>query len=250
MPTAIRINHLTVYYNRNNRKFEAIRDLSLELEAGGIYCLIGPSGCGKSTLLHAIGGIISDYKGEITINGNAPDPKLHSIGLVPQNYGLLPWETVKENIYLANRLKKIPADPGYNEEIIRILGLNDLQTRYPGELSGGQKQRTALARSFIQKPDLLLMDEPFSALDTFTAEKCRNLFLEIWKKHKVTTLFVTHSLEEAVKLGKKIILLSPLPAKIQQIFDNPLTLKGADRSPEAYFKLTEEIRKILEKEWE
>lgn len=250
MPAVLRISHLTVCYKHHGQTSVAVSDLSLELEAGGIYCLIGPSGCGKSTLLHTIGGIVKTYEGTLTIDGKAPDPKTHSIGLVPQNYGLLPWETVKENIFLASRLKKIAKDPGYDEEIIRILGLSGYLSRYPGELSGGQKQRAALARSFIQKPDLLLMDEPFSALDTFTADKCRNLFLEIWKKHRVTTLFVTHNLEEAVRLGRRIILLSPAPAKVLEIIDNPLILKDADRSAEAYFKQTEEIRRIIEKEWE
>lgn len=250
MPADIRISHLTVCYKHNRQTSVAVSDLSLELEAGGIYCLIGPSGCGKSTLLHTIGGIIKTYEGEVTIDGKAPDPKKQSIGLVPQSYGLLPWETVKDNVYLASKLKKIAKDPGYDEEIIRILGLHDLLSRYPGELSGGQKQRTALARTFIQKPDLLLMDEPFSALDTFTADKCRNLFLEIWKRHRVTTLFVTHNLEEAVKLGRKIIFLSPAPARVLKIIDNPLTRKGADRSPEACFRQTEAIREIIEKEWE
>lgn len=249
MSTVVQINHLSVTYPGKRESLEVIHDLSIELESGGIYCIIGPSGCGKSTLLKVLGGIIKDYAGEITINGRNPDPRFHSIGLVPQNYGLLPWKRVKENISLATRLRNIPVDKEYNEEIVRTLGLEDILSCFPGELSGGQQQRVALARSFIQKPDLLLMDEPFSALDTLTAEKCRNLFLEVWKKHKVTTLFVTHNLEEAVRLGKKIILFATLPGRIIQIIDNPLTEKGADRSDEFYFRETEKIKKLLNKAW-
>lgn len=245
MPNAIRISHLFVSYTRKTGKTEAIQDLSLELPEGGIYSIVGPSGCGKSTLLHVLSGIIKDYTGEILINGKAPDPKFHSIGLVPQNYGLLPWMQVKDNICLAAKIRHTPTNKAYNEDIIRTLELGDLLSRYPKELSGGQRQRVALARSFIQKPYLLLMDEPFSALDAFTADKCRKLFLEIWKKHKVTTIFVTHHLEEAVRLGKQIIILSSSPGKVRQIITNPLTLKGADRSREAYFRQTEEIKNIL-----
>lgn len=245
----VRIKNLSVCYSSKRGNVEALRNFSLHLSEGEIYPVIGPSGCGKSTLLHVLGGIIRNYTGEVFINGQKPDPKEQSIGLIPQSYGLLPWKRIEENIFLAARIKHLPADTAYNEEIIHALGLEELLQRYPNELSGGQRQRVALARSFIQKPDLLLMDEPFSALDTLTAEKCRKLFIEIWKRHKVTTLFITHNIEEAVSMGKHIVLLSKAPGSIAEIFDNPLMQPGAERTPKAYFEQAELIRKLIKQEW-
>jgi NitT/TauT family transport system ATP-binding protein len=157
----------------------------------------------------------------VFIDGKPPAPQSLSIGLVPQNYGLLPWKRVKENIFLPEILKKSSPDKAYAEEILSVLDLSSLLQRYPHELSGGQRQRVALARSFIQKPDLLLMDEPFSALDSLTAECSRQLFLDVWQKHRVTTLFVTHHIEEAVDMGNKVVLLSPLPGQVMYILNSP-----------------------------
>ena len=246
---SVRIKHLSVNYVSGRGNVEALHDLSLDLSEGGIYAVIGPSGCGKSTLLHVLGGITTDYQGEVSINGQKPNPKKQSIGLIPQNYGLLPWKRVKDNIYLSSRIKRLPEDTGYNEEIIRTLELTDLLERYPNELSGGQRQRVAIARSFIQKPELLLMDEPFSALDTLTAEKCRNLFIEIWKRHKVTTLFITHNLEEAVQIGKHIIILGKAPGSLVETVENPLMQPGAERTSEACLRQAGQIRQLIKQEW-
>lgn len=247
--STIDIQHLSVSYSSKRGNTEAIHDLSLHLPDGGIYSVIGPSGCGKSTLLHVLGGIIRNYQGTVAIDGKSPDPKLHSIGLVPQNYGLLPWKKVKDNIYLACKIRKQTAEADYDREIINTLDLQELLHRYPHELSGGQQQRVALARSFIQRPDLLLMDEPFSALDTLTAETSRRLFLDSWKRHKVTTLFVTHNIDEAVRMGKQIILLTKGNKNSTRLIENPLMRQGADRSREAYWKQAEYIRQLISNEW-
>lgn len=248
--STVQINHLSVTYSSKGEVVEAVKDLSLSLSEGGIYSVIGPSGSGKSTLLHVLGGIIKDYEGEVLINGIKPDPKIHSIGLVPQNYGLLPWKKVKENILLATKIRKSQPDDIFYNEIIQALDLEGFIHRYPNELSGGQQQRVALARSFIQKPDLLLMDEPFSALDALTAEKSRNLFIDVWKKHKVTTLFITHNIEEAVRMGKYIVLLSKCPGRILHIVNNPLIGTGTEKTPEAYLELSGYIRELISKEWQ
>nr|WP_239063794.1 ATP-binding cassette domain-containing protein [Bacteroides sp. 51] len=209
-----------------------MKNFSLELADGDIYSVIGPSGSGKSTLLYVLSGIRTNYTGEVLIDGKRPDPKHQSIGLVPQNYGLLPWKRVKENIFLPERIKRkhaatnsSGAKPSFGDthvqEIIRTLDLGELLHRYPHELSGGQQQRVALARSFIQKPDLLLMDEPFSALDALTAERSRKLFFDVWTKNPVTTLFITHNIDEAVSIGKRVLLLSPSPGQVTHILDAP-----------------------------
>lgn len=213
------IEHLSVKYGNT----EALSDFSLPIKTGEIYSLIGPSGCGKSTLLKVLCGIIKEYGGQITINDKTFSPKETSIGYVPQHYGLLEWKTIKENIYLPFKLnpEKKLKETEVNE-IIHSLEIEDLMDRYPSQLSGGQKQRVALARAFVSQPDILLMDEPFSSLDTFTSEVSQRLFLRLWEKHKVTTLFITHNIHEAVSIGKHIIIMSKSPGKIIHEIENPL----------------------------
>ncbi|KAA6322789.1 NitT/TauT family transport system ATP-binding protein [termite gut metagenome] len=219
--STVHICNLSVSYSGKSGSTEVLRDFSLDVSEGSIYSIIGPSGCGKSTLLHILAGIFTGYSGEVLIDGKRPNPKRLSIGLVPQNYGLLPWKRVKENIFLPGTLGKSLPDKEYTEEILTVLDLQSLLRRYPHELSGGQRQRVALARSFIQKPDLLLMDEPFSALDALTAERSRQLFLDIWNKHRVTTLFVTHNMDEAINIGNRVVLLTPLPGQVARILTSP-----------------------------
>lgn len=224
-----------------------LQDFSFELARGEIMAVMGPSGSGKSTLLNIIGGIIKDYSGEIEFNAQ---PISNCVkGYVPQNLGLLAWKTVEENIFLPKKINpKIEIAEKEAYDIIHELGIAELLNRYPSELSGGQQQRVALARLFVSYPDILLMDEPFSALDTFAAETSRELFLKLWKKRKITTICTTHNLLEAVKLGKKILLISKLPGKVLHIFDNPLFEKGADRSNESYYQFAQEIEAYMKEE--
>lgn len=201
----------------------ALSDFSLSIKKGEIYSLIGPSGCGKSTLLKVLCGIIKSYEGEISFDGKFFNTRGIAIGYVPQQYGLLEWKTVKENIFLPYRLNTAKMlNESEVSEIIDSLEIADLQDRYPSQLSGGQKQRVALARAFISQPDVLLMDEPFSSLDTFTSEASQRLFLRLWEKYKVTTLFITHNIHEAVSIGEHIVVMSKSPGKIVHQVDNPL----------------------------
>jgi NitT/TauT family transport system ATP-binding protein len=201
----------------------ALSNFSLAVKRGEIYSLIGPSGCGKSTLLKVLCGIIKNHKGRMAFNDKVFSPKDVTIGYVPQQYGLLEWKTVQDNIFLPYKLNP---DKKLNElevsEVIASLEIEDLRCRYPSQLSGGQKQRVALARAFISQPDILLMDEPFSSLDTFTSEASQRLFLRLWEKYKVTTLFITHNIHEAVSIGEHIIVMSKSPGKIIHQIENPL----------------------------
>lgn len=201
----------------------ALSDFSLTIKRGEIYSFIGPSGCGKSTLLKVLCGIIKDYEGDIAFNDKVFSPKDVAIGYVPQQYGLLEWKTIRDNIFLSYKLNpdKTLKEPEVSA-IISSLEIDDLQSRYPSQLSGGQKQRVALARAFISQPDILLMDEPFSSLDTFTSEASQRLFLRLWEKYKVTTLFITHNIHEAVSIGEHIIVMSKSPGKIIHQVENPL----------------------------
>ena len=211
----IEIRNLTAGYG----KTPVLRDLSLSLDEGKIYALIGPSGCGKSTLLKVLCGIRPYEGGEILIGGQPWRNSNATVGYVPQNYGLLDWKTVGQNIFLPLELagKKVSgkamsgkgadALPKGAWEIIESLGLGELLHRYPAEISGGQKQRTALARAFVSRPQILLMDEPFSALDAFTSVTSQRLFLSIWERFRVTTLFITHNTHEAAAVGQHVLLM-------------------------------------------
>lgn len=199
-----------------------LQNFSLCLQKGTIYALIGPSGCGKSTLLRILCGIHPHYGGSITLNGIPWQKAQVSIGYVPQQYGLLEWKTIEDNIFLPLKVgRRKNASSPLAQEVIETLGIKDLMNRYPKEISGGQKQRVALARAFIMQPDILLMDEPFSALDALTSEASQNLFLSLWKKWQITTLFITHNMYEALAVGQKILVMSREAQTITAHLDNP-----------------------------
>ena len=247
----IRISNLTVAYQFDGKDCPALSGIDFELGEGETCALIGPSGCGKSTLLKVLAGIIRNYSGVVEINGRAVLPQAQKIGFIPQDYGLLPWQTVYENICLGVRLKKEfdVAAKSRLTTLLQQLGLDGLEQRYPAELSGGQQQRVALARSFLLSPDLLLMDEPFSALDAMSREDLQDLFLQVWRKHAVATFLVTHQVEEAVYLGQKIIVLSPAPGKIHKVIDNPLFGREDIRNRTEFFTLCADLRKTVKEDW-
>ena len=226
-----------------------LREFNLSIDEGNIYCLVGPSGCGKSTLLKAICGIIKPGNGEIRLKGQAICPATQSIGYIPQQFGLLDWLTVKSNLFLGKKIRKMPSFPEENH-IIEQLEINPLLNRYPKELSGGQQQRVALARAWLLHPELLLMDEPFSSLDTFTTERSIELFLQLWNERRTTTLFVTHNLREAVRIGKYIVMLSKQPARALEILENPLALKDTDRTEQDFYHAEQQINNRLQELWE
>ena len=247
----IRIKNLSVAYEDRNSNNMALKDITLELAAGETCAIIGPSGCGKSTLLKVLAGIFKKFEGTVEINGQAVRPQKQKIGFIPQNYGLLPWKTIYENIRLGVKIKnKQASDNRQNQAaMVQLLGLDGLEHRYPGELSGGQQQRVALARAFLLQPDLLLMDEPFSALDAMTREEIQNVFLQVWRKHSVSTILVTHHVEEAVYLGRKIVILSATPGRVSKIIDNPLFGIEGVRNQQDFFRLSIELRKMIKEDW-
>jgi NitT/TauT family transport system ATP-binding protein len=200
---------------------DILQNLCLTLTAGRTHALIGPSGCGKSTLLKALAGVLKPCSGGLFFQGMPFGQSRVRIGYVPQNYGLLPWKTIEANVFLPLRVGPPDLRPpeGGAEGIIRALGLDSLLDKYPRRLSGGQQQRAALARALVTRPDLLLMDEPFSALDAFTAAASMDLFLKIWRECRVTTLFVTHNMREAAEVGQTVLLMAE--GKITARLNNP-----------------------------
>ena len=243
----IAIKDLTVKYQTKNEEVLALDRLNINIDQGDINTFIGPSGCGKSTLLYVLSGILRDYSGSVLMDGQIINPKSQHIGLILQNYGLLPWKTVYQNAMLGVKIKNQSPVNEYSNYIFRKLGIASLLDRYPKELSGGQQQRVALARAFILKPDLLLMDEPFSALDAISREEMQELFLNIWKENNVTTIFITHSVDEALYLGRKIVIFSPSPGRILKVIDNPCFQLDNLRYRDEYYDMSMKLRKILDK---
>ncbi len=244
----IEIKDLSVKYRGKNSDTLALDRLNINIGSGDIYTFIGPSGCGKSTFLYVLSGILKDYSGSVAIDGRAIDPKALRIGLILQNYGLLPWKTVYKNIMLGIKIKNGRQGlDEYGHYVLKKLGIDTLLDRYPKELSGGQQQRVAIARAFILNPDLLLMDEPFSALDAITREEMQELFLNIWKENSVTTVFITHSVDEALYLGSKIVVFSPPPGRILQVLDNPCFQLDNLRFRDEYYDMSMLLRNLLDK---
>ncbi len=200
----LKISGLTVSY----LDITPVRDVTFSLAKGHIGCLIGLSGVGKSTLARGISGIIKPTSGTVQLSGSNLKPSTHKIGFVAQDYSLYPWKTVLDNITLAQTIKKEPINREFLSDIVVALGLESSLHKYPAALSGGQKQRVALARSFLLSPDLLIMDEPFSALDEITRGEAKLLFKEVWLKYRPTTLLITHSIEEAFDLGHMLFIQS------------------------------------------
>ncbi len=210
-------------------------NLSFSLKEHEVLTVIGASGLGKTTLLKTLGGIHPLKTGTISFNREELSVNRHRIGYVPQGYGLYPWHSVKKNIEIGRRIRKIPSDPELFQEIVDGFNLNSLLERSPRRLSGGEQQRVALARAFYLLPDLFLLDEPFSALDEITKETAYRLFDQVWSKTKPTTLLVTHSLEEAVRFGDQILVMQA--GSCQQLA-NP-------KVPEKKEALLVELRNLL-----
>ena len=222
----------------------ALENVSLSVVRGTVHALIGASGCGKSTLLRLAAGLLRPMRGTVQVDGAEVNPEQLRIGFLPQNYGLLPWKTARENILLGVRVKGAGGQSWAEafEEIVSDLGLSDLLDRYPRELSGGQQQRVGLARVFLLSPDFLLMDEPFSALDAITRESMQEVFLSLWEKHAVTTLLVTHYVEEALALAGRISVMGGRPSTVVETFENPFAGNLACSASRPFFEMGRLLR--------
>ncbi len=245
----IEIKGLSVKYKNERKEVKAIDGLDLSVDPGGICSLIGPSGCGKTTLLYVLSGIIKDYSGEALIGGIPADPKRHSIGLVTQNYALLEWANVFKNAALGAEIKGLKTNKKEISTFLSALGLAGLEKKYPHSLSGGQRQRVSIARAFLMEPDILLMDEPFSALDEITREYMQNVFLEVWNKYAPTVVFVTHSIEEAAFLGGKIAIMSASPGRVERTITNPMFGLANKRALKDYYDFILAVRRSAETLW-
>ena len=219
----LRIDGVSKVFSTDKEQLLALDDVTLEIDGGEFLCLLGPSGCGKTTLIRIIGGLLEPTSGRVSIGGLSPtDAQRHkTLGFVFQEPSLLPWRTVIDNIRLPLQVNRNPNHDGrYSvEELVRLVGLERFGHYYPFQLSGGMQQRVALARALIIDPSLLLMDEPFGALDEITRAAMRHELLRIWDMDKKTVVFVTHSITEAIILSDRVVVLSPQPGHIQGVVD-------------------------------
>jgi sulfonate transport system ATP-binding protein len=213
---------------------EALAPIDLAIPKAEFVCMIGASGCGKSTLLRIVAGFEEPTTGDVSIDGKVIAGPGSDRGMVFQDYALFPWMTVRENISFGPRQRHLPheAIDKTTDEFVRMVGLERFADRYPNQLSGGMKQRVAIARVLANDANILLMDEPFGALDALTREQLQNELLQIWKRTGVTTIFVTHSVEEAVLLADRVLVMSAGPGRIDSDFRIDLPRPRDVSSPE------------------
>ena len=212
----------------------ALQNINLEVKANEFVTLVGASGCGKSTLLRSISGLEQLTSGSISVDGKPVDGPGAERAMVFQHYSLYPWLTVRENIRFCRSLNSkrevlsssdVEMASGRADALIQLMGLNAVENAYPNQLSGGMQQRVAIARALMNKPDILLMDEPFGALDAQTREVMHDLILHVFDLEKPTIVFVTHDVEEAIYLGDRVVLMAPRPGRIDTIYQVPLPNK-------------------------
>jgi NitT/TauT family transport system ATP-binding protein len=227
--------------------FIALESINLEIKAGEFFVIVGPSGCGKSTLLDLLGGLTRPTSGRILIGGSPVTGPALDRGLVFQQYALFPWRTAQKNVEFGLEAKGVPSREraDHAKHFLRMVGLAEFHDRYPHELSGGMKQRVAIARSLAYDPDVLLMDEPFAALDAQTREILQGELLRIWEESGKTIVFITHGIDEAVYLGQRVAVMTSRPGRIKQVIDIPLE----SRSREEDLRATSEFSRLRHEVW-
>ena len=230
--SCISIRNVGKQFAARNQTIEALRDVNLEVQPNEFITFVGASGCGKSTLLRIMAGLETHSSGDILLRGEPIDGPGVDRAMVFQHYSLYPWLTVTENIKFCRQLKVIAdsvhsqsdveAASGRADALLNLMGLKNFAGAYPSQLSGGMQQRVAIARALMPRPDFLLMDQPFGALDAQTREVMHDLILHVHRLEKSTILFVTHDVEEAIYLGTRIVLMAPRPGRIDSVYEVPL----------------------------
>jgi NitT/TauT family transport system ATP-binding protein len=236
------------------------KEFSWRVNRGETWAIIGPSGCGKSTLLYLIAGLRRATSGEVRVDRQIITRPRPQTGLILQDYGLLPWATVWDNAALGLDIRRfygpdgkhVPTDELFSDKEARVaywlerLGIQQVARRYPNQISGGQRQRTAIARTLALNPDVLLMDEPFGALDALTREDLQRLALELQAERNLTTLIVTHNIDEAVFMGHKILVLGHPPTTSPLVVENPPAGNAGYRQQREFFERCNQLRQMLE----
>jgi NitT/TauT family transport system ATP-binding protein len=243
------VENLNKKYVSHGSVTSALVDINLRIEEGEFVCLLGPSGCGKSTLLKIIAGLIPATSGRITINGrpvNGPGPER---AVVFQDYALFPWMTVRDNVEFGLEARRLPVAERreVSSRLLKVVGLSDFAERFPHQLSGGMKQRVSIARALAVDPSLLLMVEPFGALDAQTRHLLQDELLRVWREYRKTVVFVTHSIEEAIYLSDRIVVMTARPGRVKQIMVVP-EARPRDMASVDMNQRQREVRAVLSEE--
>ena len=227
----------------------ALDDVTVEIDDGHFVCIVGASGCGKSTLLNIMAGLIPPTSGTIEVGGRPVEGPGAARGMVFQSYTLYPWLRVRENIEFGPSLTGVASDERRRiaDSLLEEMGLVEFARAYPRELSGGMKQRVAIARALANNPDVLLMDEPFGALDALTRAGAQRFLTEIWEQHRRTIAFVTHDIDEAIYLGDRVYVMSPRPGRVKEIvqIDIPRPRSLDDISSQQFGELKRRILSLI-----
>lgn len=269
MAPAVNFDNVTKLYETETSYMTALDGVDLTIEPGKFISLIGPSGCGKSTLLRLAAGLEEVNSGQLTIHGVTPKEACSAklVGLVPQTPALLPWLSVLDNVSLPQKINKGAARRRSDIEqlqdktssgkpdmkkLLSMAGLGEAIGKRPAQLSGGMQQRVAIVRAFGLQPDLLLMDEPFSALDEFTREALQDQLLDLWDELRTTVLFVTHSVSEAVRLSDTVVIMAPNPGRITDVIDIdlPRPRNAAMFEDEKFHEYENMLREKLASAWQ
>ena len=248
----LELSNISMLYMQRGRRFAALRNVSLRIETGEFISIVGASGCGKTTLLRIVDGLISPTRGEVWVDGRPVTRPGPDRGFVFQQDALFPWRTVRDNIVFGLEVQGRPRRQAREraDELIRLVGLSGFEQHFPHELSGGMRQRANLARALTIDPDILLMDEPFAALDAQTREIMQAELLRIWRSNRKTVMFVTHQIDEAVYLADRVVVMTSRPGQIKAVLDvqipRPRDL-SVKRLPE-FLAIVDEIWKMIEEE--
>jgi ABC-type nitrate/sulfonate/bicarbonate transport system ATPase subunit len=242
----LRVEGLSKTFSSANNIKTVLTELNFTLASHDSLSIVGPSGCGKTTLLLMIAGLLPATRGSIRLDGTAIKDPTTKIALVLQQYGLFPWKTVAANILLGAQLQKIAVNNKELRGLKEELGIEELDHLYPQQLSGGQRQRVALARAILLQPYLLLLDEPFAAVDTIARERLQNGLASLFTRRKFSFVIVTHNIEEAVFLGRRIMVLDNGANSMRAIIDNPHAGRRDYRTSALFFEKSLALRRILE----
>jgi NitT/TauT family transport system ATP-binding protein len=245
----LRVEGASKVYTAKSGPVQALEDISLEIADGELVCILGPSGCGKTTLLWAMSGLHALSSGTVVLDGTPVEgPRPQEIGMIFQEANLLPWRNLRQNIEFPFEIKKKPVDRARVDSLLQETGLAEFGDSMPRELSGGMQQRASIVRALAQNPSVLLMDEPFGALDAFTRDEMNLLLLRLWEESGQTIVFVTHNITEAIFLADRVVVLTPRPGRLAHIYDielpRPRTIEMT--FDPGFIRLVQEMKRTVE----
>jgi NitT/TauT family transport system ATP-binding protein len=250
-PAAVELHNVTkIYETASREQVHALNNINLDVGVGEFVSVLGASGCGKTTLLRIIGGLEGGYAGTLTLHGRGGDNSRRNVGIVFQDANLLPWRTILQNVLLPTQVLRLDKRTSIARahELIELTGLKGFENKYPFELSGGMRQRVSIARALVHDPSVLLMDEPFGALDALTREVMNSEVLKIWDTTRKTVFMITHSISEAVFMSDRVVVMSPRPGRV--IAEIPIALSRPRHidmlSEERFGGYTRELRRLLD----